>query len=1073
MRFFVLCAALVGFVPGFITLVQADTREFAVVVDSVAYDALPAAILKSADSAYADNLRGLDLLDSGKLDAAQKQFDKALARIPNYTDAQNNRGVVYYRRGEIGQAREIWHGIIAQEPDYALGHYNLGIVAMHQRDNAAALAKFQTALKLNRRFVEALQMQGKILLAQGRQADGLESYRKGYEISPDLPAAWGSYASALLAAKDTAKAESILLKNTKNADAAAMLARIYRARNDAGRSATFFNLAIVAGGRSELFLELAEMQFDSRRCTEALEALKAYFARMAKPAADAWVLAGVASKECGNQTGSMDYFRKGLEQYLGDPILRYNLGLTLFQQKKYAEAETIWASLSDSLAEPSLYYCRALAARYQQRLTEAEKLVRKAIALDKKAEYYDLLGAVVYAAGRRDEAIAAFKQALVINPELSSARLNCAVLEQAPEQLGSAIDIAANVFDTCRQDCAESALRLSILYYYNKQIDKAIATLERIPAEQRTERTIRHAAIFYRENQQWSNAIAILEYAAKSMVLEPQTEAELAECYLAAGDYDKAIDVLKRLVPRWPQKPWRLYYQIGYAAMQKNDLTQAQDYFQRSLREKPDNVAARGLLAFVLNRQGKSDQARVLWERNLKDDPDNPAMWINMGLLDANASRYTEALDKYQKALLLKPTEKELYINIGNAYTDLRRYREAADSYDMALESSKRELAAFNLLLVARRTADRPRADKMYRILTSEFSTSDFTRRAEAEIALWDSDTTKALGILEKLAVKDESDWYTLASIYVGRGLAEKAHAAINHIPESPAWKPHRQQALAVLAFHEGRFEEAIGLWKGLQDTSFAVQYNIALAAYQLQRYAQTLQTGERLSAGVMGRDRNNLCRLLGNAAFQLKDWKKARACYLQLSGLESQNAVVQYNLAVAAYNLNDITESWKYYQRAREIDPTQSNADIEKRYAAAKGRDLSGATVMDSTDIWYNQAIDLQDSGADSLAEKLYTTILNHDSAYVQAWNNLGAIYAGRGELAKAEDAYRRSIERRHNLPEAYANLVNVYIAMQDFKNARYWLSKGRFHNPESDIFASIEASLDSAMSKKSDDGK
>jgi tetratricopeptide (TPR) repeat protein len=109
-----------------------------------------------------------------------------------------------------------------------------------------------------------------------------------------------------------------------------------------------------------------------------------------------------------------------------------------------------------------------------------------------------------------------------------------------------------------------------------------------------------------------------------------------------------------------------------------------------------------------------------------------------------------------------------------------------------------------------------------------------------------------------------------------------------------------------------------------------------------------------------------------------------------------------------------------------------------------------------------------LQDSGKDTAAEAMYKKILDKNPAYYHAWNNMGAIYSGRGELQQAVDCYLKSIEKQHDIPEAYANLVNVYIAMENYKEAQRWIVKGRGHNPDSDILKELEIKVKDLAKKK-----
>jgi tetratricopeptide (TPR) repeat protein len=484
--------------------------------------------------------------------------------------------------------------------------------------------------------------------------------------------------------------------------------------------------------------------------------------------------------------------------------------------------------------------------------------------------------------------------------------------------------------------------------------------------------------------------------------------------------------------------------------MEQNELKKAKECFQNSLKSKIDNVAARGLLAFVENRLGNALEARALWEKNLKSDPDNPVLWINMGLSFEKDGNFSEALSYYQRAVMLKKGDNELQINIGNAYAGMNKYVDAINAYTLALSSPKRELASYNLFVVSRKKKDKERAEKSAGILKQEFPMSVYTKRVNAEMSLWKGDTVAALTILESIAEKDPGDYLSLAAVSAARGNADKTRQYLQMIPTDEQWQREINEIEAQLAFKSGNFDGAISKLKSVGDTSFASQYNIALLSYNAGRFGEALQIAEKLLGRAVGADRGDCCRLAGNAAFTLKQWKRARQWYLQLSGIESNNAIVQYNLAVASYNLGEIDPAWKYYQNAKELDKTVVNKDIEARYAQSKGEGAKDSVVIDSVDIWYNEAVDFQNSGKDTAAEVVYKKVVARKPDHSQAWNNLGALYGVRGDIDNAEKSYWKAIEKHHDVPESYINLINLYIELEEFSKARQWVIKGMGHNPD-----------------------
>jgi len=617
--------------------------------------------------------------------------------------------------------------------------------------------------------------------------------------------------------------------------------------------------------------------------------------------------------------------------------------------------------------------------------------------------------------------------------------------------------------DTCKSDCSELRFQLSILYYHGMRYDNAAQALESIPDTQKSQRIYRHLALYYRAMADYTRAIAVLEEAQKRFAIDLPLEHELAETYLQAGLYAKAIMVLKDILTKWKESPWRLYYQLGYAYVKQNDLETAESYLKKSLNERNDNVASRSLLAYIYNERGETKKAYTLWEKTLKEDPSNPALWVNKALLLEKEGKHSEAIETYEKALSLSKGDKSVYVNIGNVYKNRKEPGKAMDAFEQALDSKKRGEAAYNLFITAKDCNEKKKAEQAYKVLNQEFPESVHTRRARGELFLWKGDTTAALTLFEALPQKSHDDWFTLANIYIALGKSQSAEDALARLPQTGEWNRAGKMLKARIAYEEGRYKEALAIWKEQTDTSFSVQYNIALTAFKAGEYETAMQIGKELMGRATGPDEAAVCRLIGNAAVKLKDWKDAKSWFSRLTTLKPDDAVAYYNLAVAAMKLDEIEDAWVWYQKAREIDPSKSNPDIEKRYKALQEKGVA-PVEMDSLDALYNNAVMLQQNGSDTAAEEIYKKIVLLDKRHYRAWNNLGAIYGARGEIDQAIDCYKNAVSRRADIADGYANLVNIYLALEDLKKARKWLDKGFKHNPDSEVLKQMEEELNKA---------
>jgi tetratricopeptide (TPR) repeat protein len=1049
----------------------AGAVEVNIDIDSIGGDALAAGIMKTVAEADSLNKKGLIALDKREYEKAMDFFDEALRVLPEFSDARNNRGVVKFRKGDISGAQEIWEKLAVKDPGYAIVSYNLSLVQLHQKQYDAAIRLLERALKADKKLVEAQVRLGVIRLERGEKTKGLDLLRKAYSLSPSHPDAWSFYAYALVENGDTSGAIAVLEKNSDKPEALKLLGRIEGARKNYVAASSRLSRAVSLGADPSVFLELAGAQVEAKDCKGALQTLKSYFNRNTALVADAFLLAGIAAKECGDIGVSQGYFEKGSQNFPQDGILRYNLGQVYFFQKKYDQAEGVWAGLSDTLQDPSLMYLRAMNAKRTNNLTAAESLIRRALDIDDRAEFHDFLGVLLYRKGDNRGAEDEFRKAVKLNPALRSAQLNLALSTRSAGELTSAARLLEQKLSSCAEgtedSCADIALDLSVMYYCQKMTEKAALVLLSVRENERDERLYRTLAMYYRELNEWNKAISALETAVAKFVTEPQTDYELAEAYCTAGYYPKAIERFNLLLNRWQQNPWRIYYQLGYAYMEQNDLAKAKMCFEKSLNSRNNNAASRGLLAFIYNREGNISQARKLWEKNLNDDPSNAALWVNMGLSYERDGKYEDALRYYKKAFDLKRDDTQIPIALGNVYAALGQYTDALAAYKQAINSPKREIAAYNIFLVYTKKKDKEQAEKSFQLLEKEFASSANTKRAKAELALWNNDSSGAVSLLLEVPEKEAFDWIRLSQVYAARGEQKMAQEYLDKVPDSAQWENEKVAVRVQLAFQTGDYNEVIRMVQKSRDTGFVQQYNLALAYYQLKQYADALEIAERTVKSAAGGDRADLCRLAGNAAFGLKKWEKARQWYLQLSNVDARSEVVQYNLAVAFYNLGDVDGAWTYYGRARELNTKIQNADIEKRYAVVHASSGSSPAVMAQADSLYNYAVDMQNVGNDSAAEKVYLDLVAKDPIYNMAWNNLGAIYGKWGNIDKALYAYHKAVEKKHDIPETYANLVNLYIELEEFTKARQWLIKGEGHNPGSDLLKDLKSKIVTAEKK------
>jgi tetratricopeptide (TPR) repeat protein len=251
----------------------------------------------------------------------------------------------------------------------------------------------------------------------------------------------------------------------------------------------------------------------------------------------------------------------------------------------------------------------------------AERILRGILATTPDSpQALDLLGASLATMGRLDEAIAAYRKALSLDPSMWAAHndlgnalrgrgLHAEALEHyaaaarlAPDSVDAASNYAAALRESGRPMGAaavlEAALRrrpdspdllegLGALYYDANRVDEA-------------ERCLRRA----------------LELAPD--MIGPRIN--LGNLCAVQGRVDEAIEMYRGVVARNPSIP-DVQSNLGIALQEKGDVQGAMACYELALAARPDHPEALNNLGYLLHESGRREEAVRRYERALEANP--------------------------------------------------------------------------------------------------------------------------------------------------------------------------------------------------------------------------------------------------------------------------------------------------------------------------------------------------------------------------------------------------------------------------------------------------------------------
>jgi len=273
------------------------------------------------------------------------------------------------------------------------------------------------------------------------------------------------------------------------------------------------------------------------------------------------------------------------------------------------------------------------------------------------------LGVDLKRAGRVQEAVGHYEQALLIRPDFAEAHSN---LGAALEQLGQ-VQEAIDHYERALQ----LKPKLAVAHY-----DLGVA-LERTGKRQK----------------------AIAQYE-KALQLKP----DLAEAHFSLGLAWKQDGRVEEAVGQYKEalriKPDYVDAQInlGVALMQLGRAQEAIGYYESAVRVKPDNAELHGNLGVALAQAGRLQDAIGHYQRALRLKPDLVQAHYNLGLALVKVGQAADAIPHFEQVLRVKPDASEVHFNLGLAREQTGKPTEAIGDYEEALRIKPDYAEALNNL---------------------------------------------------------------------------------------------------------------------------------------------------------------------------------------------------------------------------------------------------------------------------------------------------------------------------------------------------------------------------------------
>ncbi|MBM4137690.1 MAG: tetratricopeptide repeat protein [Nitrospira sp.] len=156
--------------------------------------------------------------------------------------------------------------------------------------------------------------------------------------------------------------------------------------------------------------------------------------------------------------------------------------------------------------------------------------------------------------------------------------------------------------------------------------------------------------------------------------------------YYQEGNYDLAIEYIRKALEFNPLSDAYAYFYLGNALKNKKQFDEAITCYQRALQMNPQLIEAYHNLAWIFQEKNQTDEAITYYQKALNLNPALADAYYNLGTIFQDRKQFDDAITFYQKALEIDPTLADAYYNLGILFQQRKQFDKAIEFHQKALQ---------------------------------------------------------------------------------------------------------------------------------------------------------------------------------------------------------------------------------------------------------------------------------------------------------------------------------------------------------------------------------------------------
>ena len=334
-------------------------------------------------------------------------------------------------------------------------------------------------------------------------------------------------------------------------------------------------------------------------------------------------------------------------------------------------------------ADPAQIFASGQAALQGGKLDEAEHDFQQVLQLDPNSgAAYANLGVVAMRRKQWGKAVSNLQKAERLMPQVPGVRLNIGLAYFRQNEFNNAIPPLESVVRE-QPAAAQPRYLLGLCYFFTDQWAEAASTLEPLWPQESTH----FPYLYVLSNAAHRAGLTNLDNRAAQQLLKvgndsPEYHLFAGKYHLNRQEYDEAIAEFEAAAKGNPRLPF-VHFNLGLAYMGKQDYSRARDEFLKDVAVEPDlalNYEELGNLYWQLQDDSNAEKN---YRQALRRDPRLTNSILGLAKIYQRQSKYAAALAETDAALKVDPARTDAHYMRGQLLLRLGRKQEA-----------KKELAA-------------------------------------------------------------------------------------------------------------------------------------------------------------------------------------------------------------------------------------------------------------------------------------------------------------------------------------------------------------------------------------------